>query len=129
LLDEAANVCRWRDLPNLYSHYGSRGIVLMTILQSWSQGVDTGLDARAELRRRYRATRGPQDQGIGQRQLAADGRHPGEASLGQAGEARVRRERVREPLTSGGHHRLGLGASDRRSRNGHVVDSVGVPCR
>lgn len=40
VLDEAANVCRWRDLPNLYSHYGSRGIVLMTILQSWSQGVE-----------------------------------------------------------------------------------------
>ncbi|RYZ29220.1 MAG: conjugal transfer protein, partial [Propionibacteriaceae bacterium] len=39
VLDEAANVCRWRELPNLYSHYGSRGIVLMTILQSWSQGV------------------------------------------------------------------------------------------
>lgn len=40
VLDEAANVCRWRELPNLYSHYGSRGIVLLTILQSWSQGVD-----------------------------------------------------------------------------------------
>lgn len=40
VLDEAANVCRWRDLPELYSHYGSRGIVLMTILQSWSQGAD-----------------------------------------------------------------------------------------
>jgi len=40
LLDEAANVCRWCDLPNLYSHYGSRGIVMMTILQSWSQGVE-----------------------------------------------------------------------------------------
>lgn len=40
VLDEAANVCRWRELPNLYSHYGSRGIVLMTILQSWSQGVE-----------------------------------------------------------------------------------------
>ncbi|SDS71724.1 type IV secretory system conjugative DNA transfer family protein [Microlunatus soli] len=40
VLDEAANVCRWSDLPDLYSHYGSRGIVLMTILQSWSQGVD-----------------------------------------------------------------------------------------
>lgn len=39
-LDEAANVCRWKQLPNLYSHYGSRGIVLMTILQSWSQGVE-----------------------------------------------------------------------------------------
>jgi len=40
VLDEAANVCRWRELPNMYSHYGSRGIVLMTILQSWSQGVE-----------------------------------------------------------------------------------------
>ncbi|AMM31634.1 Conjugative transfer gene complex protein [Sinomonas atrocyanea] len=40
VLDEAANVCRWRELPNLYSHYGSRGLVLMTILQSWSQGVE-----------------------------------------------------------------------------------------
>lgn len=40
VLDEAANVCRWRQLPNLYSHYGSRGIILMTILQSWSQGAE-----------------------------------------------------------------------------------------
>jgi type IV secretory pathway TraG/TraD family ATPase VirD4 len=40
VLDEAANVCRWRDLPDLYSHYGSRGIVLMTILQSWAQGIE-----------------------------------------------------------------------------------------
>ncbi|MFV0459913.1 MAG: type IV secretory system conjugative DNA transfer family protein [Actinomycetales bacterium] len=38
VLDEAANVCRWPDLPDLYSHYGSRGIVIMTLLQSWSQG-------------------------------------------------------------------------------------------
>lgn len=40
VLDEAANVCRWSALPDLYSHFGSRGIVLMTLLQSWSQGVD-----------------------------------------------------------------------------------------
>lgn len=40
VLDEAANVCRWRQLPNLYSHYGSRGIILLTILQSWSQGAE-----------------------------------------------------------------------------------------
>ncbi|MGI8411544.1 MAG: type IV secretory system conjugative DNA transfer family protein [Solirubrobacteraceae bacterium] len=40
VLDEAANVCRWRELPDLYSHYGSRGIVLSTILQSFSQGVE-----------------------------------------------------------------------------------------
>ncbi|ARJ07648.1 hypothetical protein GCM10010988_40330 [Cnuibacter physcomitrellae] len=39
VLDEAANVCLWRELPQLYSHYGSRGILLMTILQAWSQGV------------------------------------------------------------------------------------------
>lgn len=45
VLDEAANVCRWRTLPDLYSHYGSRGIVLMTILQSWSQGVDVWGDS------------------------------------------------------------------------------------
>lgn len=40
VLDEAANVCRWGNLPDLYSHYGSRGIIVSTFLQSWSQGVD-----------------------------------------------------------------------------------------
>ncbi|NKS56587.1 TraM recognition domain-containing protein [Rhodococcus hoagii] len=39
-LDEAANVVRWTKLPSLYSHFGSRGIIIMTILQSWSQGVE-----------------------------------------------------------------------------------------
>ncbi|MBY6681868.1 type IV secretory system conjugative DNA transfer family protein [Rhodococcus sp. BP-316] len=39
-LDEAANVVRWRQLPNLYSHFGSRGITVTTILQSWSQGEE-----------------------------------------------------------------------------------------
>lgn len=38
ILDEAANVCRWSDLPKVYSHYGSRGILVVTILQSYSQG-------------------------------------------------------------------------------------------
>jgi type IV secretory pathway TraG/TraD family ATPase VirD4 len=37
-LDEAANVCRISKLPDLYSHYGSRGLVLKTILQNWKQG-------------------------------------------------------------------------------------------
>jgi hypothetical protein len=50
VLDEAANVCRWRELPNLYSHYGSRGICMMTILQSWSQGVEVwGRDGMRKL--------------------------------------------------------------------------------
>ncbi|QGG39907.1 type IV secretory system conjugative DNA transfer family protein [Aeromicrobium yanjiei] len=45
VLDEAANVCRWKELPNLYSHYGSRGILISTYLQSPAQarsvwGVD-----------------------------------------------------------------------------------------
>jgi type IV secretory pathway TraG/TraD family ATPase VirD4 len=39
VLDEAANVVRWRALPDLYSHYGSRGIILSTFLQSWAQGA------------------------------------------------------------------------------------------
>ncbi|MTE14980.1 type IV secretory system conjugative DNA transfer family protein [Nocardia aurantiaca] len=38
-LDEAANVVRWKDLPKQYSHFGSRGIVVMTVLQSWAQGA------------------------------------------------------------------------------------------
>lgn len=39
VLDEAANVCRLPQLPNLYSHLGSRGLVVMTFLQSWTQGA------------------------------------------------------------------------------------------
>lgn len=38
-LDEAANTVLWKELPAMYSHYGSRGIILMTYLQSYSQGV------------------------------------------------------------------------------------------
>ncbi|WP_431638892.1 type IV secretory system conjugative DNA transfer family protein [Corynebacterium ulcerans] len=38
-LDEAANTVRWPELPSLYSHFGSRGIILMTILQSYAQGA------------------------------------------------------------------------------------------
>jgi hypothetical protein len=50
ILDEAANVCRWKHLPDQYSHYGSRGIILMTILQSWSQGVEVwGLEGMRRL--------------------------------------------------------------------------------
>lgn len=37
-LDEAANVARISDLPLLYSHFGSRGILPLTILQSYAQG-------------------------------------------------------------------------------------------
>ena len=50
VLDEAANVCRWKNLPDQYSHYGSRGIVLMTILQSYSQGISVwGKDGMRKL--------------------------------------------------------------------------------
>ena len=49
VLDEAANVCRISDLPDLYSHLGSRGIVPLTILQSYRQGTrvwgELGMDA------------------------------------------------------------------------------------
>ncbi|HKT03756.1 MAG TPA: TraM recognition domain-containing protein, partial [Rugosimonospora sp.] len=39
MLDEAANICPLADLPQLYSHYGGRGIVLVTILQTYQQGT------------------------------------------------------------------------------------------
>ncbi|WP_206691048.1 type IV secretory system conjugative DNA transfer family protein [Quadrisphaera sp. INWT6] len=49
VLDEAANICRISDLPDLYSHLGSRGVVPLTILQSYGQGRrvwgDHGMDA------------------------------------------------------------------------------------
>ncbi len=38
VLDEAANICRISELPRLYSHLGSRGVIPLTILQSRSQG-------------------------------------------------------------------------------------------
>jgi type IV secretory pathway TraG/TraD family ATPase VirD4 len=38
ILDEAANICRIADLPDLYSHLGSRGVFVLTILQSVAQG-------------------------------------------------------------------------------------------
>ncbi|GGM24102.1 type IV secretory system conjugative DNA transfer family protein [Dactylosporangium sucinum] len=48
-LDEAANICKIRDLPELYSHFGSRGIIPLTILQSYRQGTrvwgERGMDA------------------------------------------------------------------------------------
>jgi TraM recognition site of TraD and TraG/Type IV secretory system Conjugative DNA transfer len=49
VLDEAANICPIRELPQLYSHYGSRGIQVLTMLQSYQQGVgvwgNQGMDA------------------------------------------------------------------------------------
>jgi type IV secretory pathway TraG/TraD family ATPase VirD4 len=38
ILDEAANICKIADLPDLYSHLGSRGVFVLTILQSVAQG-------------------------------------------------------------------------------------------
>lgn len=40
VLDEAANICRIRDLPAYYSYFGSMGICLITILQTWTQGAE-----------------------------------------------------------------------------------------
>lgn len=37
VLDEAANVCKLRELPAQYSHFGSRGIIPITIIQSPGQ--------------------------------------------------------------------------------------------
>ncbi|MEW1920722.1 type IV secretory system conjugative DNA transfer family protein [Pseudarthrobacter oxydans] len=44
-LDELANVVRWAGLPDQFSHYGSKGLIVMGILQSWSQGVELWSEA------------------------------------------------------------------------------------
>ncbi|MBF6059905.1 type IV secretory system conjugative DNA transfer family protein [Nocardia terpenica] len=50
VFDDVANLARWRDFPQRYGYYGSRGIVMMTMLQSWSQGVRCwGADGMSEL--------------------------------------------------------------------------------
>jgi type IV secretory pathway TraG/TraD family ATPase VirD4 len=50
VLDEIANVVRARAIPAQFSHFGSRGIVVMAILQSWSQGVEVwGRDGMRKL--------------------------------------------------------------------------------
>ncbi|MFF0491686.1 type IV secretory system conjugative DNA transfer family protein [Nocardia sp. NPDC004068] len=50
VLDDATHMVRWRDFPQRYSHYGSHGIILMTMLQSWAQGVRCwGHNGMAEL--------------------------------------------------------------------------------
>ena len=38
VLDEVANICRIPDLPEQYSHLGSRSVVPIAILQSYAQG-------------------------------------------------------------------------------------------
>lgn len=38
VLDEAANICKIADLPQLYSHLGGRGIIPITIIQNLAQG-------------------------------------------------------------------------------------------
>jgi hypothetical protein len=39
VLDEAANICPIKNLPDLYSYFGSMSIQVMTFLQSFEQGV------------------------------------------------------------------------------------------
>lgn len=40
VLDEAANICRFRNLDSYYSFFGSHGIIIETILQNWAQGEE-----------------------------------------------------------------------------------------
>lgn len=105
LLDEAANICRWPALPGLYSHYGSRGILLVTILQSRAQGEivwgKDGMRAMASAANIFVIGRGLNDRTdledlaalIGDRQIAARSR-----SIGTRGNrstsTQIREERI-----------------------------------
>ncbi|WP_404593116.1 type IV secretory system conjugative DNA transfer family protein [Paenarthrobacter histidinolovorans] len=53
-LDEIANVCPWKELPDKYSHYGSKGLLPMAWLQSYSQGEE--LWGEKGMRKIYSAT-------------------------------------------------------------------------
>lgn len=49
VLDEAANICPLQNLPKFASHWGSRGLATLTILQNYKQGAGVwgreGMDA------------------------------------------------------------------------------------
>lgn len=50
VLDEAANICRMAQLPAFYSYFGSLGEPIITILQSYAQGIDVwGKDGMRKL--------------------------------------------------------------------------------
>lgn len=53
-LDEIANVCPWKELPGKYSHYGSKGLLTIAWLQSYSQGEE--LWGEKGMRKIYSAT-------------------------------------------------------------------------
>jgi hypothetical protein len=40
VLDEPANICRIRHLDSYCSHFGSRGIILLTVLLSCAPGAE-----------------------------------------------------------------------------------------
>lgn len=40
VLDEAANICRWPELSDVYSYFGSAGLPIMTIWQNPDQGEE-----------------------------------------------------------------------------------------
>jgi len=48
ILDEALNICRFPNLDSCYSHFGSRGIIIETILQNWAQGQEVWGDKGME---------------------------------------------------------------------------------
>jgi type IV secretory pathway TraG/TraD family ATPase VirD4 len=49
VLDEIANVCRWEELPDLYTHMGSQGILPISLFQSYTQAKHIWGPERAAL--------------------------------------------------------------------------------
>jgi type IV secretory pathway TraG/TraD family ATPase VirD4 len=47
-LDEIANTCPWKELPDQYAHFRSKGILLLSYLQTWAQGVQIWGETRMQ---------------------------------------------------------------------------------
>ncbi|MER6198066.1 TraM recognition domain-containing protein [Streptomyces sp. NPDC001586] len=107
VLDEAANICRIADLPDLYSHLGSRGITPFVILQSYRQGVkawgEVGMDAMWSAATKKIIGVGIDDWNFAQGVSTLTGAHfveRGSYSKGREGESRSyseQREQVLDP--------------------------------
>jgi|GEM_PF-1143047 len=104
VLDEAANICPIRALPQLYSHYGSRGIQVLTMLQSYQQGAgvwgEQGMQALWSAATIKLVGAGVDDHAFLQRLSGLIGDHHVERISTSVDRSRVSRQyaRAREPI-------------------------------
>lgn len=109
VLDEAANVCRWRELPNLYSHYGpprDRPDDDSSVLVPGGRRVGRIGHAEALVREQHcRVRRRREGARVSRNALSSDRRLRQASHLGLHGTRTAQRQRAAHPRTYPGCRR------------------------